>query len=609
MVASVGMGSITNGEIIRNEETGKIERITQKVNGIDIEEMAKAGSEVIKAEGKAYEVKIEKAANTKAALDEMRNKLGAVEVMARSLSNPLDNPLNAADPNKSNLTNILKLGGVVGVTSDGKDIKTVMTATTNDSSIIGTSYKLVVDQLASKDKIVSNKVVADQKATLGSTGAVTSDGVLTINGVDVNITASMTLLDVKNAIVSNVHDVNVELVSADGVKDFTMVISAKDFAKPITLGDQGSGMLAVFGIAESGKTEDDLSAKIRLNVNDDGKGGITLVRDKNVGITDVVPGVLDLKLADNTRVITLDFVDDKSQIIKTLEHLRDTWNELVIHYGEQTKGDALKHEADEKAHLFDNQFAKTMMNNLKIALGSSTINNEGKVTALIDFGINIDSDWTMSLNMKKLDKSLAENYENFKRAVGDYGSSTNPKFRVWAFPKSMTEEITGKDITVEYNKDASGVETAKLTLNGETVNVSGNDVKKGIIKGPVGSVFEGLRIGYVSLIASEKEIPNNTNDTSVVQVTRGAFAKFQEVAEDYTRQTNFKDNKGLVQLEMERLDKETERNEKKIEEIESRAGRQLERDRREWNKIYEQMMEYQNLDFMLDNIIKSLENM
>ena len=602
-VTAAGMSNTRNGKIVRNEETGKIERITQEVNGIDIEEMAKANSEVIKAQGKPYEIKIEKDAKTKSALDEMRNKLGAVEVMAKSLSNPLDSPLNKLDTNASD--NLLKLGGVIGNTSDGKEFGNVMFAAANDSSIIGTSYKIVIEQLASKDKIVGSVTFADDETALNI------DGTITINGVEVDIDGDMNLKEIKNVIVSNVEDINVEITSKDGSTDYFLSLSAKDYAKPITMSDT-LGTMTALGVSETGKDAKSLSAIIKLRVTDDPNDDIELVRNKNVGITDVVPGVIDLKVADSDRVITLDFVDDKTSVVKSLEHLRDTWNELVVYYGQQTKGDTKTNEAAEDANLFKNEFVKGMMNNLKSALGTATTLDKNPetgndvITALIDFGIKIEPDWTMSIDMKKLDTGLAERYDDFKRAVGEYGNSTNPKFKVWAFPKDMSE-VEAKDITVTYNKDASGVETATITLNGETVNVSGTDVAKGLIKGPKGTKFEGLKIGYIPLVGSESDIPNNTSDSSTIKFTRGAFAKFAEVAKSYTKETNFKDEKGLIQLEMERLDKEKEKNESKIEEIESRAERQLARDRMSWNRIYEQMMEYQNLDFMLENIIKSLE--
>jgi hypothetical protein len=80
-------------------------------------------------------------------------------------------------------------------------------------------------------------------------------------------------------------------------------------------------------------------------------------------------------------------------------------------------------------------------------------------------------------------------------------------------------------------------------------------------------------------------------------------------AVNYTKTTKSKDEskKGLIQKEMDRLDKETTSNEKKIEDINNRAARRLASDQKAWNRVYEEMMQYQNLDFMLDNLIKAQE--
>ena len=241
---------------------------------------------------------------------EFKNKASEVETLVHTLSNPLK-------PSETSL-NYFKQADVVGHTSDDTTVKNSVIANPNETSVIGASYRIKITQLAEKDKVTGSVDFVDKAAGLGFSGK------LTINGTDVDITdgtsstENMSLTDIANAINSAGIKVTAEVVSKTGTDGYYLTISSDEFAKPLTIADGGTSMMTLLGVSASGKTADQLSAKIVRDVNPDGTGGVILTRTQNDGIKDIIPGVVDLKSADANRVITLDFKDNKDGVKPTI---------------------------------------------------------------------------------------------------------------------------------------------------------------------------------------------------------------------------------------------------------------------------------------------------
>ena len=165
----------------------------------------------------------------------------------------------------------------------------------------------------------------------------------------------------------------------------------------------------------------------------------------------------------------------------------------------------------------------------------------------------------------------------------------------------MEGAFTDVPISVTYNKDAGGVETATIVYGSTTVNVSGDDVSDGLIKGPAGTDLEGLRIGFNTTIG-ETTIPNSTSDSTTITLSKGAFAEMTSVLQQYTKSTS-----GLIDQEIKDVDEKNLKLEKEIADIDLRAQKEISRQVEAWGRIYETIMQFQQVDFMLDSMIKAAE--
>ncbi len=178
----------------------------------------------------------------------------------------------------------------------------------------------------------------------------------------------------------------------------TLTSKATGESNRITL--QNLPMAEVSGVNETGE-EVSLNAIFKVN-------GVEYQRQSNAGITDVISGVtLNLKKTGESSIGIQSNLDPvKENIISLIEG----FNELVAEIKGSTSTDNASDTETEttKNPLSESYDVKNMISRLE-ALITTHIDTGSDYTSLVDLGLEINKDGTMSLDETVLDQAIASN--------------------------------------------------------------------------------------------------------------------------------------------------------------------------------------------------------
>ncbi|NWH04948.1 flagellar filament capping protein FliD [Desulfobacter latus] len=170
-------------------------------------------------------------------------------------------------------------------------------------------------------------------------------------------------------------------------------------------------------------TSDDTGEKARITVSDnmpmteingaDGDSlnaaftvnGVEYQRQTNDAITDVISGVtLNLKKTGET---TIGIRKDTEAVKENITALVENFNELLTTIAAES-GDTTDIEDDTDAPL-ENDYAMTRMTSTLKNLFTTTVNLPSEFTSLMDIGLEVNQDGSLSLDEDELDQALAAN--------------------------------------------------------------------------------------------------------------------------------------------------------------------------------------------------------
>ena len=182
-----------------------------------------------------------------------------------------------------------------------------------------------------------------------------------------------------------------------------MSISEAGTLEGVTIGwgDAASTAASVLGFSEDMEiTPSDSSLNAEITV-----GGVTYQRQENDNLTDIIDGVT-LTLY-STGVTTVRISATSSTVEDQITSLVETYNSLLTEIDEN---DDYDDDEETWGTLARSSTAKTLKTALK-TLFSTSANTGCSITSLMDLGIELNDDGTLTLDEDSLSQVLSENFE------------------------------------------------------------------------------------------------------------------------------------------------------------------------------------------------------
>lgn len=353
------------------------------------------------------------------------------------------------------------------------------------SSALTGTYSITINRIASTDTVSGTA----GKADTGTTAAMTADGSLNINGTAIILTSTMTLTQVKDAInaQTGTTKVRAEIVQA-GTSDYRIVLKATTTGDAIDVSTSDASVLTDLGLANSGKTDSDLSASIILD-------GVTVTRTSN-SITDLISGVsLELYQADVGKPITLTIDNDLSSISDSISAFLAAYND-VANYVKDQRAVGSDGSVGEDQLLYNDNLLVSTYRGLQNALGiGATGIDSGNLKNLRDIGIDLTSDGLLEVMDESLfEDALLTKFDQVRSLFG-FGDTATAGLEVVDRPDNINSALLGTSITVKVlSTDSNGLPTAAEFVVGSTTYSA--TISNGFIRGATGTPLEGFTIGY-----------------------------------------------------------------------------------------------------------------
>ncbi|MBN2528283.1 MAG: flagellar filament capping protein FliD [Deltaproteobacteria bacterium] len=257
--------------------------------------------------------------------------------------------------------------------------KDAMDVTANGDASPG-SYKIQVDRLAQAERDYSTATFAN-KTTKGAAGTGTlSFTVGSGDKVDINVTSSMSLEDIVNAINGSDAEVSASLLF-DG-SNYRVQIAGQETGDPADAGIT----IAESGTLSFGFTEYQAAQSARIYVDD-----IEILSDTNT-FEDVLSGVTINVKETTTDPFQMEIKSDNKEIEKTLKSFVDGYNEILGLVKQDTSS---------------NSTLRSLQLQMGTMIASELGNVGGVYTALSQIGISTNSDGTLKLDSSDLEDALA----------------------------------------------------------------------------------------------------------------------------------------------------------------------------------------------------------
>jgi flagellar hook-associated protein 2 len=349
-----------------------------------------------------------------------------------------------------------------------------------DSATATGSHTVVVDQLATSERIASSTISSSSSA-LGLSGVFT----LSESGktaMSVTVDSTMSLSDISDAINNRTSTTGVTatIITIASGSSYELVLTSADTGQTISLssstysGTSASGSLSV--LDSLGLTNGDgstISTELQKAqdaiVEVDGVSGI--VRSSN-DISDILSGVtLHLTDADTGTTVTMDITYDTSTIETAIDAFVNAYNAWRGFYSsnQATNSDGA---ASSTAVLFGDSTLRNAQLDIDDAI-TSYIGDSG----LSAIGISFDSDNYLQVDTTTLENALTDEFSTVM-SLFEYTSSTSNS------DLNMTSHGTATysgtfSLSIATNSDGSLASATATDADGNTVSfsVSGNTLK------------------------------------------------------------------------------------------------------------------------------------
>ena len=310
------------------------------------------------------------------------------------------------------------LEATTAVTSILSGAKALATVTTGPTAVPG-SYTLEVTQLAQAEKL-GGGVVADTAAAAGIAGT------FTLNGVSITITATDSLVAIRDRINAANSGTTPSKVSATiltvGAADHRLVLSStQSGAAGITLADTTGTALQALGFL------DGAGAKIPAAILSQGRDalfavdGIDFIRSTN-SVTDALAGVtLSLTGAEvgaQTSISVDRYLDSGRTAAKGFV---DAYNALVKFLKEQSTATATS-----RPGLYGDSMLRTARSGLPSRLLETVLGAAADLSTAASAGFSLKRDGTLSLDAVRFENAFRNRYDDLRALFMETRTATDP---------------------------------------------------------------------------------------------------------------------------------------------------------------------------------------
>jgi len=316
------------------------------------------------------------------------------------------------------------------------------------------SFTLKTIDLAKKD-IVQFGYIKSKDTKVGN-----DDGTLEIKigedssnpdkTIDIDYTKDMTLRELSQAITDQAgSDISVSILQTSDDK-FNIILTSKETgaAQKLTITDKDSNLNAdLFDSGKGYKTVQDAQDS-KFEYND-----IEITRDTNK-ISDLILGV-DITLLKEGDTSVVEIVKDDLSIVSEVEKFVQSYNTLKLNINDMT---AYNKEAKTKGVFQGDNFVRGISKGI-----TDIVTSRGSGNSLIDYGISINRDGSMSLDKSVLEKQLSDNRQDVKEFfTGGTFRNGDEKEGIFERINTKVKSYTG------YNKLLSDFESS-LKRKGENL--------------------------------------------------------------------------------------------------------------------------------------------
>lgn len=480
-----------------------------------------------------------------AALSEMKGLLATLGGSLNALRNP---------PGITGIGDNIFEQKAVFLTATGTASATEILGATVENTAAAGVHQIVVDQVATAHKVASATIV-DPSAGLGVAETLTIGlvGAAPEEQAALEMDATMSASDVVAAINSQagVTGVRASLIKiADG--DHRVVVTAAETNRQVELIGTSGATTAALGLSsDNGATYNEVlqvAQGARIFVD-----GITdpIERDGNE-IADVIAGVtLDLFKADAGSTINLEIENDLSAVRASITEFVEAYNAVRTFLREQqtvnTEGDIA-----ETAILFGNNLIRNLANDYGADLSSLVGGLDPTALASFrDIGISIDANNLLTIDDGKLDAALVDKLDEV-RGVLEFGFHADSP-RVAVVKQEASTDLGAFTINVPAG-----------AIDGTNVQVGGQDafaVEGNVLRGLVGTIYEGLSLAYVR----DTSDPGEAAEDITITTSLGIAERLFRTTEDYNRPDG-----GLLTEEVARFEEQNADFEREIAAIDER---------------------------------------
>ena len=282
---------------------------------------------------------------------------------------------------------------------------TAVLATAGSTTATG-SYKLVVDQLATANK-VSSGAIADPTAVLGF------GGTITLNGKSFALKADASLNDLRDSINQAQAGVAASILTVSDTDHRLVLSSLKTGAAnaiEMTASDDGS-FVASLGLHDLQAAQD---AIVHID-------GYTVQRSSN-SIDDAVEGLsLDLLTADPDQEIQVNVSQNTQPAVTALENLVTNYNAVMTAIN---SGQSFDSSSNTGGVLFGQAAVLSLQSGLQQQVLTGLHSLSGSLSALSQIGLSTDRYGMLTLDDSKLQSALRTDPQGVMQLLTTQGQAT-----------------------------------------------------------------------------------------------------------------------------------------------------------------------------------------
>jgi len=382
------------------------------------------------------ETQLDKYANQQTALTAYRSRLDALRTAAKALQDG-----TAFDATTSTAT----------VVSGSKAVATVATS----PSTAPGSFRLAVTQLARTEKLAGT-------GTASSTDPLAQTGTITINGVNIDVTAADSLGAIRdriNALDTGASPIGVRatILSVSPTDNRLVLTSGASGATGITLADTAGSVLQSLGLQDGAGSVPPAAVLV------DGADafftidGVALTRTSNV-VADALEGVTLTLTSEEVGAVTDisvgRFIDAARGAMQTFI---DAYNGLV----DFMKSQSIATDSSRPA-LYNDSLIRGLRRDLPTNLLTSVLGAAPDLATAASVGLSLDREGKLSLDSTRFESAFTSRYDDLRTLFGEQRTATHPDV---AFVSSG-QGITGGTWDVEITATATTATTVTSGFSG-----------------------------------------------------------------------------------------------------------------------------------------------